>query len=113
MSDLTLSPIETLAQEIEDWGDGWRFFINPSDGGRRARLTLNHKGDEDRIRTDIEIIDNGTTHSVYVVTSVLTERFGWTNVSSSVRNPITRKALDHINAVLDGMEGGFPVSIPD
>lgn len=100
MMVMTLSPIEQIAQDIEDWGDGWRFVWNPDDHGWRARLIRKHE-DSDDINIEIEIIQDGVQHFVYVQTSTKGKSFGWVNVSTSVRNPITRKALDHINRTLD------------
>lgn len=103
MSVFTLSPIEQIAQDIEDWGDGWRFMGSPDDRGRRARLLRWHD-DEQKIRIEIEIALDGAYSYVHIKCSVRMTDGHWENVSVSVRNAATRKALDEINRRLDVLD---------
>jgi hypothetical protein len=103
VSITTLSAVEQIAQDIEDWGDGWLFLWDPDDRGDRARLSRWHE-DKDDIRIELEIYVENGVHFVFAGCEVRGGDGGWTPVSVSVRNPITRKALDHINARLDEIE---------
>lgn len=96
------SAIELIAQDIEEWGDGWRFLYNPDDGGRQARLVRSHSMTLDM---EIEIHSREDGYFVFVASHVRNDaRGGWQTVSCSVRNPLNRKALDYINAELDKLE---------
>lgn len=103
MTMMTLSPIEQIAQSIEDNGDGWRFLWNPDDKGRRARLVSEHEEGRD-IQVEISIECEQDVYYVLVRTQVRMRDGHWETVSASVRNPITRRALDEINRRLDGLE---------
>lgn len=103
MSVMHLSVIEQIAQDIEDWGDGWRFMWNPDDHGRRARLSIRPFDDKDNIRIEIAIHIDGGQYFVFIGCDVVGNDGRWTTVSASVRNPVIRKALDEINRRLDAM----------
>lgn len=107
MTTMTLSAIEQIAQDIADNGDGWRFMMSPDDRGRRARL-LRWFDDEQTIRVEIEIAMDGPHVYVHAGCAVRLKDGHWENVSISVRNPITRRALDEINRRLDEIEGVTP-----
>jgi len=100
---MNLSPIERIAQSVEEWGDGWRFLFNPDDHGRRARLSRNN-ADSEKIVIEIEIHQDFNDTYVFTLTRCQTYDGSWQNVSFSVRNPINRKALDYINSQIDGLE---------
>lgn len=106
-STMTLSPIETIAQDIEDWGDGWQFYLNPEDNGRRVRIAR-CPGDDENIMIEIEIFKQHNTYFVHAGCTVYGPDKRWRAVSVSVRNPTTRKALDEINRRLDVLEGMTP-----
>ena len=98
MSTWTPSPIEQIAQAIEDWGDGWRFLYNPDDHGRRARL---NRALSINVDVEIEIIVQGGEFYVFAHDSVRRDGAPWETVSFSARNPVNRRALDYINQQLD------------
>lgn len=100
----TLSPIEQIAQDVADNGDGWRFMWSPDFGGRRARL-LRDQNDDKTVRIEIIIVRESRTALVFAGCEVRGRDGLWTPVSVSVRNPITRRALEEINRRLDGLEG--------
>ena len=93
-----LSFIEQIAQDIEGWGEGWRWLYNPDDHGKRARINRAHS-----IDVDVEIEIDDQTGWFYVFARQFVRRDGapWETVSFSARNPVNRRALDYINQQLD------------
>jgi len=69
-----LSFIEQIAQDIEGWGEGWRWLYNPDDHGKRARINRAHSIDVD---VEIEIDDQTGWFYVFARQFVLP---GWSAV---------------------------------
>ena len=97
---IQLSRLEQIAQDVESWGDGWKWLWNPDDHGNRARLIRQHSPEID---IEVEIVSEPNWFGVFVKTLVSTPDQGRRaeTVSCNVRNDVTRKALDYINAQLD------------
>jgi hypothetical protein len=105
VSITTLSAIEQIAQDIEDWGDGWRFSVESrrTEDGERGSPAGTKTRTISASRS-ISMSRVGCISSSPLRARCERHRECGTPVSVSVRNPITRKALDHINARLDEIE---------
>ncbi len=98
MTDNTYSRIEQIANDIDGWGEGWRFLYDPESRGRRARIVRSHSLNID---IEIEMHMENTESLVFAGCQVCGSDGQWQAVSVSVRNPTNRKALDYINEQLD------------
>lgn len=90
--------ISAIVSEVSENGDGWRFLENPEDRGRRARLSRLHSDD---IVIELEVALDGTIPFVHGIARVRMKDGYWENVSISLRNEATRRAIDALNAALD------------
>jgi hypothetical protein len=95
-----LSPLEQIAQTVADWGDGWRFLMDPDSHGRRARLV---RDPFDFVVVELELAMDGNERFLHALCRSQTNDGRWWNVSVPVRNPINRKAIEYINAELDAL----------
>jgi hypothetical protein len=98
------SPIEQIAQDVEEWGEGWGFLYNPDDGGFRARLVRSHSTTLD-IEIEIHHQRDPEDYFVFVAGHVKYDKGPWQTVSCSVRSPTNRKAIEYINAEIDALCG--------
>lgn len=103
---MTFSDVELIAFDVEAWGEGWRFLYDPESRGQVARLARYDERNAD-LCVEIEIrrpLFAGEPYFVFVSTSLGRRDGRWERVSTSVRNPSTRRALEFINRRLDALE---------
>lgn len=92
--------LESIADELESWGDGWRrIHGEPSD--RDRRLTIFRQSSDD-IRTEIMVHLEAGQWFVFVCSILERPRYSFS--SFSIRNPANRRALDYVNRVLDKLD---------
>lgn len=100
MSVTALTPIEQIAETVAGWGDGWEWLCDPS--GRRATL---RRAVKDIAFVRIVVRMDGNYPFVEIETEGVSRRDQRiVPIPSSLRDPLTRKALDYINAQLDTLE---------